>query len=194
MGLGDTLHAQVGPLPLWGWAAVGVGGFVVYRVIRTPNTTSQLGDTTATGVSSPITDTGVGGQTITQNLPITTDILSKINALVARVQTLKDDITRLTKRITYLKSLKSLTTAQQKELKTDQSLLAADKSKLATAQKELTAYESGLIGGSGGSGILYPLSTSNQINAPSLASDLTLRPQSLAQANSTPPTLTDTTK
>lgn len=72
MALTDTLTRPVGPLPLWGWGAVGVGGFLVYRVVR---------GGTSGGVSVPIASTlpvdqsGSGGAfslppiTIINNIP-----------------------------------------------------------------------------------------------------------------------------
>lgn len=74
MALTDTIKRPVGPLPLWGWAVVIVGGYFVFKLIR--NIGSGGAPANAPAVQTPIADTGVGAVgAIPQSL---IDILTQI--------------------------------------------------------------------------------------------------------------------
>lgn len=69
------LKAKAGPLPVWGWAAVAAGGFVIYRYIR--NRQSAAASTAASGTTGGTTiPTDLLG-TSTSSTPTTYDTLAE---------------------------------------------------------------------------------------------------------------------
>lgn len=62
MAIVDTIRHPVGPLPLWGWVAIGAGAFLVYRVTH-GGSSSSGGDVTNGGIQ------GVPGATGPQGIP-----------------------------------------------------------------------------------------------------------------------------
>jgi|SRR5581483_623470 len=52
MALSDSLTRYVGPLPVWGWAALGAGGLFLYKKVKSgsgASLSSALGSTSGTG-------------------------------------------------------------------------------------------------------------------------------------------------
>lgn len=190
MGLTDTLRAQAGPLPVWAWGAVVIGGFAVYKIVSGSSGGSSSSSGTGTSSnggslpSSGILDTGVGGQTI-QNIsnpaPDWKTIFAGVRARVARIQSYKDAIAALNARIAKLKAIPAgrRTAAQKTALAAAEAQLKKDKDLLASAEAALSSYEAGINSGSGGSaasGVAASVqTTTSQIAAPSVAVDFTSR-------------------
>lgn len=61
-GLTENLTRKVGPLPLWGWAGVAVGGYAIFKVIGSRGSSGGSTVSTAQDLSTGTTpDLGAGG-------------------------------------------------------------------------------------------------------------------------------------
>lgn len=96
MGVGETLTRPVGPLPVWGWAAVGVGGFVVYRVVR-----GGIGGSSSSGQLIPYDTSGGsaggggGSSSDGSNSSNTPSTATDNSAITAALRALQDQISAL---------------------------------------------------------------------------------------------------
>jgi len=197
MALTDTIRQPVGPLPLWGWLVVGAGGFMVFKVVR-GSSSSSGGSTSPVATASPITDTGVGGQTIqnTSVNPVSQSVLDKLVGYAKSIQHYTDAVSTLKAAIKKLQAIPAnkRTQAQKNALAHDLVLLANNEAALKKYQDDLAAYEQGLITGSGGSSgqgaAISTQSTTSQLNAPNLSTDITTRFQPVMGIASTPPNIT----
>jgi LysM repeat protein len=85
-GLTENLTRKVGPLPLWGWGAVAVGGFVILRFVggRGSSGGSTSTVSTAQDVSTPdLGNGGTGGDNTADSGPTLSDIQTELDAIQA---------------------------------------------------------------------------------------------------------------
>lgn len=71
--MANILTNKLGPLPTWGWAALGVGGFVLFRYLRSRSAANpNAGGVGQIPISSPNLDvTGLGDFNLpTSSLPV----------------------------------------------------------------------------------------------------------------------------
>lgn len=133
----NALTRKIGPLPAWGWAALGVGGFLVYKFFIAKKKTSTTLPTGSTAVSATAVTPGAagsyGGGGGTGATP------TQLGNVLGSIQTLTGRYATLTAKY------RTLTTKYQTAQK-QAAAEAAAVTKATAAEKQTQAQVSGLKG------------------------------------------------